>query len=125
MLLRADIARSVLREELEKLGARVEDVAVYETRRPESLPGEVLAAIEEGDIDWVTFTSASTAKNLWELLSASQREKIGRVKRVSIGPITSAALKELKEGEVNWEPAVEAGEHHIQGVVDAMVASLK
>ncbi|MGN6367754.1 MAG: uroporphyrinogen-III C-methyltransferase [Phycisphaerae bacterium] len=119
MLLRADIARPALREGLEKLGGMVEDVAIYQTKRPERLPEEVVAAIEAGEVEWVTFTSASTATNLWELLTPGQRAKVGGMKRVSMGPLTTAAMKTVGSGE--WAPTVEAREQTIAGVVEAMV----
>jgi uroporphyrinogen III methyltransferase/synthase len=116
LLLRADIARPTLREELEKLGAQVEDVAIYRTQRPESLSADILQAMDDTRIDWVTFTSASTATNLWELLTPERRAKVGGMKRVSIGPVTSAALN----GLASWEPTIEAKRHDIAGVVEAL-----
>jgi uroporphyrinogen III methyltransferase/synthase len=120
LLLRADIARPVLREELLKLGAIVEDVAIYRTVKPERLPEDVVEALAEGfgGVDWVTFTSGSTATNLWDLLTEEQRQVIARVKRASIGPITSAALAKLGHGE--WAPTVEATQHDIGGLVEAI-----
>jgi uroporphyrinogen III methyltransferase/synthase len=125
LLLRADIARPVLREELEKLGAVVEDVAIYRTVRAGRLPEEVAEVLgeldgrEKGRGDWVTFTSASTAENLWKLLTAEQRAGVAGMKRASIGPVTSAAMRKLGGGE--WAPTVEAAEHTIEGVVGAML----
>jgi uroporphyrinogen III methyltransferase / synthase len=118
LLLRADIARPVLREELLKLGAIVEDVAIYRTVKPAGLPEEVGEALAEEAVDWVTFTSASTARNLWELLTAEQRQVIARAKRASIGPITTAALAKLGHGQ--WAATVEAGEHDIGGLLRAI-----
>jgi uroporphyrinogen III methyltransferase / synthase len=118
LLLRADIARPVLRDELLKLGAIVEDVAIYRTVKPAGLPGEVAEALEEGAVDWVTFTSASTANNLWELLTEEQRKVVAGVKRASIGPITTKALGGLGRGE--WGATVEAREHDIGGLVEAI-----
>ena len=45
LLLRADIARPVLREELENMGATVVDVPIYKTIKPVSLPQDVLDAL--------------------------------------------------------------------------------
>jgi uroporphyrinogen III methyltransferase/synthase len=118
LLLRADIARPALREELETLGAKVDDVAIYRTQRPEQLSPEVLGAIDETRIDWVTFTSASTAKNLWELLTPERRATVGGMNRASIGPVTSAALAELGSGE--WRATIEASRHDIAGVVEVL-----
>ena len=120
LLLRADIARPALRDELLKMGAMVEDVAIYQTRRPERLPEDVSAAIEKGKIDWVTFTSGSTATNLWELLSAEQRAKVDAMKRVSIGPVTTTAMAKL-----GWTPTVEAKRADIAGVVEAILENSK
>jgi uroporphyrinogen III methyltransferase/synthase len=119
LLLRADIARPVLREELEKLGAFVEDVPIYKTIKPAALPQEVTdALVEDPAPDWVTFTSASTATNLWDLLTPDQRRTIAGMKRASIGPITTAALAKLD----GWTPTVEAAEHDIPGLVAAICA---
>src|SRR6184192_111359 len=55
LLLRADIARAVLREQLQKAGAaEVADVAVYESKSVSSLPPAVTEAIKEGEVNWVT-----------------------------------------------------------------------
>jgi uroporphyrinogen III methyltransferase/synthase len=118
LLLRADIARPALREQLEKLGAQVEDVAIYHTQRPHALSPEILQTIDETPVQWVTFTSASTANNLWELLTPNQRAKIAKMKRVSIGPVTSAALGALGDG--SWKATIEATQHDIAGVVEAV-----
>ena len=65
LLLRADIARPVLREGLEKLGGVVEDVAIYQTGRPAAVAG----GGGGGDrrrwaVGWVTFTSASHGERI-------------------------------------------------------------
>jgi uroporphyrinogen III methyltransferase/synthase len=119
LLLRADIARPALRDALQKMGAIVEEVAIYHTLRPASLPEEAIEALNAGALDWVTFTSASTATNLWEMLTPEQRQAVAKMKRVSIGPITSAALAKLGNGE--WTPTTEAREHDIPGVLSAML----
>jgi uroporphyrinogen III methyltransferase / synthase len=121
LLLRADIARPVLREELEKMGAQVEDVAIYDTIRPASLPEEVITALNAAEADrphLVTFTSASTANNLWDLLTPEQRQAVAKMQRASIGPITTAALNKLGNGE--WKPTIEATTHNIEGLVEAI-----
>jgi uroporphyrinogen III methyltransferase/synthase len=119
LLLRADIARPVLREDLQKLGAFVEDVPIYRTIQPSALPADVLEALAGTPApDWVSFTSASTAANLWNLLTPGQRRHIAATKRASIGPITTAALAQLGQGE--WTPPVEASQHDIPGLVAAI-----
>jgi uroporphyrinogen III methyltransferase/synthase len=118
LLLRADIARPVLRDELQKLGGIVEDVAIYRTVKPAALPEEVAAFLAEGHDGWVTFTSASTANNLWDLLTPAERAQVAQMKRASIGPVTTAALEKLGNGD--WRPTVVASQHDIAGLVAAI-----
>ena len=117
LLLRADIARPILREKLLEAGAKVDDVAVYETRRPVELPENVIEAIRQGRVDWITFTSSSTAKNFSELLPADARNLIAGINRVSIGPVTTQTLAAL-----GWNPTIEARIYNVSGVVDAIIA---
>jgi uroporphyrinogen III methyltransferase/synthase len=95
-LLRADIARPVLVEKLTAAGAAsVEDIAVYETKASMTLPPEVVDAIDAGKVNWITFTSSSTAKNFAALLGDGVADKLKTVKIASIGPVTSDAIKAL------------------------------
>jgi uroporphyrinogen III methyltransferase/synthase len=117
LLLRADIARPVLREKLEQNGAaEVRDVAVYETRPTTSLPQHLLDELAAGRINWVTFTSSSTAKNFSALLGDDYPSKLKNVKLASIGPITTATVKEL-----GLNPTVQADQFDIDGLVDAIL----
>ncbi len=118
LLLRADIARPVLREELLRAGATVDDVAVYRTVVPKELPPAAKTVLASASLDWITFTSASTAENLWTMLTAEQREMVRRIKRLSIGPITSAAMTRL-----GWPPTLEAASHDISGMIEALLQS--
>ncbi len=93
LLLRADIGRASVVDQLRAEGVEVEDVAVYETKPVESLPDGLLAALDTGTVDAVTFTSGSTARNLAALLGDVAR--LGNAKLVSIGPQTSAAMREV------------------------------
>jgi uroporphyrinogen III methyltransferase/synthase len=117
LLLRADIARPILRERLEKGGAaEVRDVAVYETKPVGELPPGIPSGLELGFIDWVTFTSSSTVRNFVGLLDEGLRERLRGVKIASIGPITTQTLKEL-----GLQPRVEAEQSNIDGLVQAML----
>jgi len=116
LLLRADIARPILRERLEQGGAAAaDDVAIYETRRAASLPPILLEHLAQKRLDWVTFTSSSTARNFVELLGPDYRERLAGVKLASIGPVTSTTMREL-----GLAPAVEAQTYNIDGLVDAI-----
>jgi uroporphyrinogen III methyltransferase/synthase len=118
LLLRADIARPVLRERLEQDGsALVRDIAVYESRRADGLPPELLDALGEQHVHWVTFTSSSTAGNFAELLGPNFKSILEGVKLASIGPVTTATLREL-----GLAPSAEAQTFNIDGLVQAMLS---
>lgn len=114
-LLHADIARPTLREALQQAGAVVRDVPIYRTIKPQALPASVLQALQDDKIDWITFTSASTARNLYDLLPENLRVKVLNARRLSIGPQTTAMLREL-----NWAPTMEASRHDIPGMLLAL-----
>ncbi|HEV8292723.1 MAG TPA: uroporphyrinogen-III synthase, partial [Tepidisphaeraceae bacterium] len=119
LLLRADIARVVLREQLQKAGAsEVVDLAVYESKSVSSLPPAVSEALKEGQVNWVTFTSSSTAKNFAKLLGKNYLEKLAGVGIASIGPITTATLNEL-----GIPPTAVAEASNLDGLVEAICAA--
>ncbi len=115
LLLRADIARPKLREMLNQAGGHVKDLAIYETKRAERLSSDVLAALRCKEVDWMTFTSSSTATNMAEMLG-SECDLIQDLKIASIGPITSQTVRDL-----GWTLNVEADPSNLRGLVAAMV----
>jgi uroporphyrinogen III methyltransferase / synthase len=120
MLLRADIARPLLRERLLAGGAaEVVDVPVYETVSVPSLPADLLEALKGRLVQWITFTSSSTARNFFELLGSGAAEAMADVKIASIGPITSKTIRECI-----FEPTVEARTFTIAGLVEAILESV-
>jgi uroporphyrinogen III methyltransferase/synthase len=120
LLLRADIARPLLREKLIEGGAtEVRDVSIYETRPATSLPQPLLDAIAARELQWITFTSSSTARNLVDLLGPDYKSKLEGVKLASIGPITTRTLKEL-----GLEPTIQAETSNVDGLVAAIMSSI-
>ncbi|HWP64637.1 MAG TPA: uroporphyrinogen-III C-methyltransferase [Candidatus Limnocylindria bacterium] len=97
LLPRAAGARAVLRTELERLGARVDDVATYRVRPPtEAEAAPLLAALDEGRLDVATFTSSSTVEHFVRLLGPERIAAMaasGRPLVASIGPVTSATAR--------------------------------
>jgi uroporphyrinogen III methyltransferase / synthase len=91
-------------------------VAVYETKRAETLPGHLTDELAAGRVTWVTFTSSSTGKNFIAMLGDDYRQKLRGVKIASIGPITTETLKEL-----GLEPTIQAEQFDVNGLVDAIV----
>jgi uroporphyrinogen III methyltransferase/synthase len=111
LIARAAGARDVLPGALRERGAEVEVLPLYETVA-EPLSETQLAAL--ADSDYVTFTSSSTVRFL---LEAAGDARLDHARLVSIGPVTSAALRER-----GLEPDVEAHRHDIEGLIDALVA---
>ena len=109
LIARAAEARDVLPEALRERGASVEIVSLYETV-VEPLDPAVLPEIAQAD--YLPFTSSSTVRNF---LSSAQPGADTRI--VSIGPITSATLREH-----GLSVSVEAARHDIDGLVEAIVA---
>ena len=111
LVARAAEARDVLVEALRARGAEVDVVALYETVA-EPLTEEQVAAVARAD--YVTFTSSSTVRFLLAELGG-RAGLAGRL--VSIGPVTSAALREH-----GLSPDIEAVRHDIDGLVEALLA---
>ena len=114
-LLRADIGRPSLAEALRRRGAEVRDVAVYETRPADALPTEVLGRIPEADA--ITFTSGSTATNFAALAALAAVPPTAKL--VSIGPTTSAAMR-----DAGLRVDAEAAQATLEALVDAVRAIL-
>jgi uroporphyrinogen-III synthase len=92
LLLRADIARVTLREQLSEAGGIVEEIPVYQTVRGEPDPG-AFAELRRG-VDVITFTSSSTVRYFFELLPDA-RDIASRARIVCIGPITAQTARDF------------------------------
>jgi uroporphyrinogen III methyltransferase/synthase len=110
LIARAAEARDVLPEALRARGAEVDVIALYETVAETLTPEEVGRA---RGADYVTFTSSSTVRFFLDAVG-----EVGAESRlVSIGPVTSTALRER-----GLSPHVEAERHDIDGLVAALLA---
>jgi len=115
LLPRADIAPKELVEALAGKGAIVRDVVAYRTVPDLSGRDVLRERLAQGEVDWLTFTSSSTVKNFLEAVGVDA-VRAARPKIASIGPTTSATLR-----QAGLEPTVEAEQHTIPGLVDAIV----
>ena len=115
LVARAAEARDVLPEALRERGAEVDVVALYETVAS-PLSEDQLSGVSKAD--YVTFTSSSTVRYLWGSAGGTGWRPSGRL--VSIGPVTSATLREH-----GLEPDVEATRHDVDGLVEALVADAR
>jgi uroporphyrinogen III methyltransferase/synthase len=110
LVARAAGARDVLPDALRERGVEVDVLPLYETV-PEPLSQTDLEDVQCAD--YVTFTSSSTVRFF---LSSAERRLSSRTRLISIGPVTSAALRER-----GLEPHVEASRHDIEGLIEALV----
>ncbi|MGC9200010.1 MAG: uroporphyrinogen-III synthase [Acidobacteriaceae bacterium] len=118
LLLRAEEAREVLPDTLRAAGAEVTVAPVYRN----VIPVESLAAIRglfsarERWPDAIAFTSSSSVTNLLALLEAASLDLPQGVMRISIGPITSQTLR-----DVRLPPDGESAEASLAGLVAAVM----
>lgn len=120
LLARAKVARDVIPRELRKLGAKVDVVEAYETVVPKASQQKIRALMKDPKLrpHIVTFTSSSTARNFMQLLGGRGRPPHTNqhgIQFASIGPITSATLREL-----GMPVHIEAREYTIPGLIDAI-----
>lgn len=115
-LLRAKVANGELPQALEKLGAIVDDIAVYKNvPETDDRNGAAARLVAEG-ADWLTFASGSAAENFHARFNLpALLKKFPRMKVASIGPETSRTLAEL-----GAKRDVEAKPHTIEGLVAAL-----
>lgn len=115
LLPRADIAPPEFPDSLREEGAEVTEVEAYRTL-PAEPDASAIEALRSGDIDIVTFTSSSTARNFASLV----RPRLGclpdSTQYASIGPETTRGASD--EG---IKIAVEAEQHNIDGFVEAIL----
>ena len=114
LLARAARARNVLPDALRAAGAGVDVVAVYRTAADCGNKDELVAALKNGTVDCVTFTSSSTVTNLLDALG-TEKGLLDSVTLAAIGPITAQTCK--KQGLF---PAVMAEKYTIDGLVEAL-----
>ena len=119
LLPRAKVAREVLPEVLEKAGAKVAVLPVYETKPCATAKGKVLDALDKGRLDCITFGSSSTVDNFLDLVPADTLRQYPAVKLACIGPITRKTLETY-----GLECHIMPDDYTIPGLVDALVAQL-
>jgi uroporphyrinogen-III synthase len=123
LLARARVARDVIPRELRALGAKVDVVEAYETVVPKASRMKLRAAFHNPARrpTVVTFTSSSTVRNFVALLGkrTALAAARGGTRLASIGPVTSATLREL-----GLPVHIEAGDYTIPGLLRAIVTGV-
>ena len=103
-LLRAVAANPDLPRALEKLGAIVDNVAIYKTVAETEDPGAAGETLCDSGADWITFTSGSTVEHFHARFDLPKLlKRFPQMRLASIGPETSRAIRAL-----GLEPALEA-----------------
>ena len=96
LLLRAAEARDVLTRDLETMGARVDEIAVYRTRAATDTAAALRDALGRHAVDVVTFTSSSTVRNFAALWGPDELPSLmAGVTVACIGPITRRTASAL------------------------------
>jgi uroporphyrinogen III methyltransferase/synthase len=108
----ADRARETLAEGLAKLGAKVEVVVVYRAVAPEQLRADMLAALEKGQIQWVTVTSSQAARTLHQLCGPY----LAQLRPLSLSPAISDVLAQL-----GWPAGAQARQATEAALVEALL----
>lgn len=121
LLIRAEDARDVVPEALRGAGAQVTIAAAYRTVVPAGSM-DVVRELFGGatpDIQAITFTSSSSARNLLALCEGAGVALPRSVLRVSIGPITSETLRSL-----GFAPHAEALTASVASLAEAVRAAI-
>ncbi len=112
LLVRASRGREILRDGLTAAGAEVDQIVGYNSTDVECPADDVARAMSQRRLDWTTVTSSAIARSLVAMFGDDLR----KTKLASISPITSETLRGL-----GHESAVEATEHTMPGVIDAIL----
>jgi uroporphyrinogen-III synthase len=124
LLVRAKVARDVIPGSLRAAGAEVDVIEAYETVVPEKSKMRLRALFKNRlrRPHIVTFTSSSTVRNFADLLGitkptpSTKTAALKSVQFASIGPVTSATLREL-----DLPVSIEAREFTMGGLIRAIV----
>ena len=119
LLPRAREARDVLPRTLADAGALVDVLPVYATVPGAARRDEVLAKLDAGEIQCITFGSSSTVLNFLSLIPAAALRRYPDLKLACIGPVTAATLE--KEG---LTCDIMPEEYTIPGLVAALTKQL-
>ena len=114
---RADIAPEGLEDALAAKGWTPLRVDAYRTVFPTSLPPEARAALRAGEVDAITFTSASTVRGFIGAVGATGLR--GSPKVVCIGPVTA---REARAHGLTVHAV--ADPHTTDGLIDALARAL-
>lgn len=111
---RAKNARKFLVEKLNEI-SNVTEVITYESVMDDSKKEEAIKALEEGNLDYITFASSSTVTNFIKLIGEENKDKLSNTKIISIGRITTKTILDN-----NLEVYKQAENASIESMIEAM-----
>ena len=119
---RAKVAREILPDQLEAMGAAVRVVQAYQAVPPSGEIAPIRDRLQNREIHYLTFTSSSTVRNFCQLFGNRQelQELIRNITVAVIGPITAQTVQE--EG---LSVDVVALENTVPALVDAIIIHAK
>lgn len=111
---RAAEAREILPDNLRQYGASVDVAPVYETISSDENRDSLRKLLLDGKVDFTTFASSSTVKNLVKLLGDT--EPLQNTRIIAIGPVTSKTCESL-----GLTVAAVAKKYTIDGLIEAVL----
>ena len=111
---RAKNAREFLVKKLNEI-SNVTEVVTYESVMDDSKKEEAINALEEGNLDYITFASSSTVTNFINLIGEENKDKLSNTKIISIGKITTKTI--LDNGLEVYKESEKAS---IESMIEAM-----
>lgn len=120
LLPQAADARPALAEGLSRAGAEAVAIVAYDKRLPPEAARLAAELFSPPPIGWVTFTSPRIVRHFAELFGAGWERRRGELLAASIGPVTSAELRNQ-----GVEPAAEATRPGYEGLLAAVVERVR
>lgn len=119
----SNLARTYLQEELSHIGAQVTRIHVYENRLYKNGGSEVLKLLNDEEIDMITLTSSSTARNLFTVLqSLGAADPLALLRKTRVFCIGHKTAETVIELGIN-EPVI-AQQATTEHLIAAMVKGL-
>lgn len=115
----ADIARTIISEQLSELGMDVTQVIVYENIPNQENGQEIIALLRNREIQIVTFTSSSTVRNLFAAIQSYGDEPLDLLSSVDVACIGVKTADTALE--LGLHVSAVAKEYTISGLVQSLV----
>jgi len=116
LLPRAKVARDILPKALRKMGAQVNVVTAYISKKPDKRKTNIIRKLlDQQKIDLLTFTSSSTARNFFELVPDFKQHNKKPV-IACIGPITAKTVKEF-----GFKPLIIPKQYTVEALADEIM----